>query len=225
MSQYPSPYQVPPYAPGPAGYDPYSPLLAPARRAGLLMIILGSVTAAYFVCNGAAFVVMPANQIFSTAAVPPGQQMPFSPQTMKTAGVAFSAVMLLVGVAMIVLGVMVRQNSGGAILTGLILSSILALMAGLFVLAMLVAGLTAPLMFVFACVLALPLALLILNLVWLAQAMRAGAQLRAAQAQYQAQYWQYQQHQQAYAQQPWQGPVPPPPPPTSSGGGEPPGVR
>ena len=220
MTQYPSPYHMPPYAMPSAAYDPASPLLAPARRAGLLMIILGSITAAYFLCNGAAFIVMPTDQLFAHSALPPGQEMPFTPETLKKAGVIFSSFMLLIGIAMIVLGVMTRHSSSAAIVAGIILSSILALLAGLFVLVMLVTGLTAPLMFAFACVLAIPLALLILNLFWLAQALRAIPQLRAMQAQYQAQFWQYQQNQQAYAQQPWYGgvpPPPPPPPPPSSG--------
>jgi hypothetical protein len=197
----------------PAAYDPSSPLLAPARRAGLLMIILGSITAAYFLCNGAAFIVMPTDQLFTHSTLPPGQEVPFTPETLKKVGVIMSSLMLIVGIAMIVVGVMTRQHSPGAIVAGIVLSSILALLGALCVLVMLVTGLSAPLMFAFACVLSIPVALLVLNLFWLAQALRAAPQLRAMQAQYQAQFWQYQQNQQAYAQPPWYGGVPPPPPP------------
>ena len=47
MSQYPQyPQYPPPYSPTPPGYGGYAPqspdqLLAPARRAGVLMIVLG----------------------------------------------------------------------------------------------------------------------------------------------------------------------------------------
>ena len=181
------------------------------------MIILGSVLAVYSLCNGASALVLPADRLLEANPLAHGDAGVVSPQTLKTVGVILSAVMLLVGIAMIVLGVLTRQNSSPAIVTGIILSSVMALLAGLFVLVMLVTGLTSPLMFGFACVLALPLALLILNVFWLAQALRARPQLRAMQAQYQSQFWQYQQTQQAYAQQqqPWYGGVPPPPPPTT----------
>jgi hypothetical protein len=231
MSQYPqfpSPYQAPPYAIHTPAYDPTSPLLAPARRAGLLMIILGSALAVYSLCNGVSALVLPADKLLEANPLARSDANVVSPQTLKTVGVVFSAVMLLVGMAMIVLGVLTRQNSSPAIVTGIILSSILALLAGVFVLVMLVTGLTAPLMFGLACVLAIPLALLILNLFWLVQALRAVPQLRAMHAQYQAQFWQYQQSQQAYAQQPWYGGAPPPPPPAQQQqqtGGRPDDVR
>jgi hypothetical protein len=58
-----------------------------------------------------------------------------------------------------------------------------------------------------------PLGVLVLQLVWLISALRAGSQLAMAQQQYQAQYWQYQQNMQAYG-----GYVPPQTPPPSAGG-------
>ena len=65
-----------------------------------------------------------------------------------------------------------------------------------------------------ACFVVVPLALLVLQLVWLIQAMRGADQTMAAQ--YAMQYWQYaQQQQQAYAHQQQPPPIYPPqqPPP------------
>jgi hypothetical protein len=234
MSQYPpSPYSYPMPYQTPAGYsyDPFGQHLGPARRAGILMIILGALVAVYAACNAIAMFAVPADQLMRNNPMMTKEAAQISPDVLKTTGVIVSVLILLVGLAKIILGVFVRRNSGGAIVGGLILTALVTVVVGLFAVTFAFAGLAAPPAFVVSCLLFIPLALLVLELVWLVQAMRAGTQIRAMQAQYHAQFHQYQQQQQAYAQQYGYGqpmqpqpqaqqpPASEPPPSTLSGGG------
>jgi hypothetical protein len=213
MTQYqPSPYSMP-YQPAPPigyTYDPYGQYLGPARRAGLLMIILGSLVAVYAVCNGTIMFALPADQLMRSNPMMTREAAQFSPDALKTIGVIVSILMLVVGIAKLVLGTFVRRNSSGAIVGGLVIAIGVTVVLGLLTLMCAIAGIAAPPVLIFACVMIVPLALVVLEMIWLVQALRAGSQIRSLQAQYQAQYHQYQQQQQAYAQQYGYAQQPPP---------------
>src|SRR4051812_36856777 len=165
MSQYPpSPYSVPYQYPVGYAYDPYGQYLGPARRAGLLMIILGALFAVYAACNGIAFFALPADQIMRNNQVFAKDAPQLDADTMKVLGVIFSTLVLVIGVAMIVLGVLVRRNNSAAIVTGLIIVGMVAAVTGLFTVICALAGIIAPPLFLAACGMCIPLALLVLQI-------------------------------------------------------------
>ena len=221
MSQYPwpSPYQ-PGYGPVP-GQDPVAHLLAPARRASWLSIILAVVLMACGACAGA-FYFLPLDQL------PPEQRAEFTRMeeqmraqtglSFRTAMAAAGAVMFVPALLLLVLGILVRNGSGGIAIALIVLTSLLLLL-GLLNLATSLPGVARnPSAAIGLCVVVIPVALLGLLLYFLIGAVRNAPQLRAVREQYQSQYWQHQQNQQTYGQ-PWQGaPPPPPPPPLDSGG-------
>lgn len=84
-----------------------------------------------------------------------------------------------------------------SLILALVLTGMLATGVGVSVVMSLFAG---PQAIVGSCILALPLAALILLMVWLIQALRARPQASAMQSQYAAYYQQYLQAQQAYHQ-------------------------
>ena len=227
MTQYPwpSPYQ-PGYGPVP-GQDPVAHLLAPARRASWLSIILGVLLLACGACAGA-FYLIPFDQL------PPESRAEYQradEQVRAQTGMGLrqsmglGAVILFVpALLLLVLGILVRNGGRGLSIT-LMVVTIVLLLLGLLNLASGVLGVARdPRAAVGLCFVVIPVALLGLLLYFLIGAVRNAGQLAAARAQHQSQYWQYQQSQQVYGQ-PWQGAPPPPPPPVPPEGGGPPGVR
>jgi hypothetical protein len=222
MSQYPSPYPAPgapqpqqvPAAPYGYNFDYYQPYgqptgdpLGPARRAGMLMYVLGGLLAVVGACNGVSSLATSPQQILQQQAefMPAGQQSPLSPEATRTMAVVFAVLTLGLGIGLILLGTWVRRGSLGAAWTGIVLTGGAVLLLLLMVLATIVAGASgSPILFVATCVFVIPLALFGLQLVWLIQAARAAprvAAMRNHQQNYQAQLWQYQQQQQQpYAQ-------------------------
>ena len=239
MSQYPPPSPPPqqPYF----GYPPPRPpspeeLLAPARRAGILMIVTGVLCVACGLCTA----YQARNFDPGAANLPPEvarqmeQQMTlFETQT----GMSFQKAMAAVGIVPLAVGAViggmgffVRGGSFGWIIAASVLVGMLLLGAGLILLIGLIQGLSAGPAFALAatCVYGVPFLLLALLLVWLIQAARASSRVALAKQQYQAQVWHYQQYQQAYlqqspqAQQPsstgmgYHNPAPPPAPPPAA---------
>jgi hypothetical protein len=137
--------------------------------------------------------------------------------------VIFSAIILLIGVIFIVCGALVRGGNHPATIVSLVITALMLLLAGLATIMFLIGAMISPMLLIGACVSAIPLSLLVLQLVWLIQAVRARGRLAAMHMQQQAQLWQYQQMQQSYGQggmygYPTQPPPPPPPPsPPSTG--------
>jgi hypothetical protein len=229
MSQYPwpSPYE-PGYGP-PPGYDPVAHLLAPARRASWLSIILAVVLMACGACAGA-FYFLPLDQL------PPEQRAEFARMDdqirAETGGMGLraamglgGAVLLVPALLLLVLGIAVRNGSGGVAIALIVLTSLLLLLGLLNLVTSLPGVARDPRAAVGLCVVVIPIALLGLLMYYLIGAVRSAPQLRAVRAQYQSQYWQHQQTQQTYGQ-PWQGaPPPPPPPPPPAGNSGPPDVR
>jgi hypothetical protein len=176
------------------------------------MIILGALIATYGTCNGVSALAVPAEKLLEQSRVFSGGREPqFSPNTFRTMAVVFSALFLAVGIAHIAIGIPLRRGSNSAIISGMVLTIILGAFLLLSMLICVVAGLVMPIAFAGVCVLSIPGAFLVLQMIWLMQARRANANLLAMQMQYQQQFWQYQQQQQSYGYGYPQPPTPAPP--------------
>lgn len=203
-SPYPGP-QVPQY---PYGYDPYGQMggvdvLAPARRAGIMLFIVGGLLCLLGACNGISGLMLDAQQLAESNQqfMPAGQASPIPPETMRILAIVFAAGTFLIGILLVGLGIPVRGGNRPATITALILASLITLVVGGFVLISLLAAIVSPLMLAFTCVTLVPLVLFGLLVMWLIQALRAaGPDVQARLQQQQAAYWQYAQQQQAYHQ-------------------------
>ena len=215
----PAPYTPPSqYA---AGYDYYqNDPLAPARRAGMLMYLIGGVgLLSSFCCigMGAMLPTLMAQQPEAFAEV---QQIPqATPEFIQRSLFIFGGIIFIGGIGLILLGRFVRDGSKGAIITSMVLSILATLLLVIWLLFSAATLLSPPGPHTFGlCFLIVPLALFILLVVWLISALRGVD--RAAAANYAMQYWQYAQQQQAYGQPPYPpqppSPSPPTPPPPAS---------
>jgi hypothetical protein len=234
-----------PYGYGYFGQHPLDQLLAPARRASVLMFIVAALLLACGLLAGAAGAVFASGDL---SQLPPDaaaqfrqmeQQLANMGLTVKGVFTGLAVIVAVVGVAMLVIGIVVRRGGMGAAIAGIILTCILALLAGLSVLSGIVevgrghAGAA-----VGVCMWGVMLAVLIFLLVWLFGAARNAGQVNAVRAQYgdPSAYGatpQYPQGQPGYPQPPppqqwppppqgpghqggWGQPPPPPPPPPSA---------
>ena len=241
MSQYPSPYSPPPdpqqytYTQanyGNYGHNPYeAELLRPARRAGLMMSILGGLMFLAGVCCVGMGLAFPWDQLLAQQPAM-GQQlqealggMPVE-QAMRIVATTIGVVGLVFGIAQVVLGIFVRRGSLGAAVTGIVVVCLVLLYPVLMLVSTpFTIGKQGPReVGANLCMATLWLLVYGLLLAWLIQAARATGRIREWRASYQAQYAQYQAqyraYQQAYAQQsyggyqpPQQQPPPSPPPP------------
>ena len=226
--------QPPPYSPQqlpyghPGGYPPEPPrspeqLLAPARRAGTLMIVVGALS----VLCGLYFAWWSGNFDATSAGLPPEMQRQFQQQVELTerqaGGMKFRTIILVMGIVPLVVGAVlgglgfyVRGGSLGTIITGIVIVAGVLLVTGIALLAGVVqSGAMGGPVFAAAaiCIYGVPFALTLMLMVWLVQAARAASQVVMARRQYQAQMGQYQQYQQAYLQQ---GQAPSQPPASSA---------
>jgi hypothetical protein len=210
-------------------YDPAAQLLAPARRAGLMMIIVGALLMACSLCLGIFARVGPVNEVISRSGIDLSQataELKMTPEELVRAvytGMAVAS--LVVGVVFLLLGIFVRRGGMGSIVTSIIFSVLAALILVVQVLAGLVnvarapgptsiSGLLVSLAF---------FGLFGLNLLFLFQAARASGSIRDARMHYQMQMWQYHQQMQMYGQAGYgypQAPMQPPPPPPPNATGE-----
>lgn len=221
MTQYPSPYSPPPYPPQgyvtAYGYGPSEDLFAPARRAGILMIVLGALTIVIGLCMGLGGAMLP--QMMDQ--MPADQRQMFDqmqqqlPPSITLSGIflVFACVMVVVGLLYIVLGLFTRRGGLGIVITSIVLTTLVSLV----LLVSTIGSLTHPGQAMGACTTVIALALFVLLLAWLVQAARATSRISQMQADYQAQYQQYLRAQQMYGQQGYGygAPQAPPPPPAS----------
>jgi hypothetical protein len=199
----------------PGYYAPYPiDLLRPAKRAGLLMIIIGAVTVMLAMC------MVGVGQLLKSMAVPPElaaqiQQLESKGITVGEYFAVVGGIFLIFAIAEIVLGIFVRLGKTIAIILSMIGTSIVLILLALTILFAILGSLSqaGPQMIFGAILWFVPLVLLGLQLMWLIGASRGNSRVALAQQQYQAQYWQYQQNMQAYS---GYGQLPPPPiqPPT-----------
>jgi hypothetical protein len=197
----------------PYAADPYAAASAPARRAGVLMIVMGALTLAFGMCSGIGLV-LPEELVKQQLEIMPATpDRPMTIDSLRRQSLISLILLVGAGIPMIVIGVFVRRAGKAALITGIVIASLAILFLGLSAISALALATRSPVMVLSACVTAIPLALFILLLVWLIQAVRGASGLQQMQSAYQQQYWQYQQQQQAYGL-PGQGfpPQPPPPP-------------
>jgi hypothetical protein len=211
MSQYQPPYVPPPNTP-----LPYQPMthepLAMARRASVLMFVLGGLMLAMGACNALSSALVPAQQLIENQQkIMPNGEVPFSAEVFKTMSIIAGVLMVVCGCVYIALGSSVRGGSKGSTIASVVITSVLLLFVGLMLLACLIGGLAQPALLVMVILPAVPFALLTMLLIWLVRALRASQatpQYSAQQMQYAAQYW---QHQQQVQQSGGYGYAPPPP--------------
>ena len=187
MSQYPDPgsYTYPPY-----GYNPYGPdPQAPARRAGMLMFVLGVLMMLGGMCLFGFGWAYPLDKL-------PPEQAQLIQQMEKESGIEAQQVFIAMGVAvalpsllLLILGLFVRRGGMGSIVTSMVLVGLMILVEAIYVLMGLLQtirgqeGAAAGL-----CMLIVPLVLLIVLMVMLIQAARNAGQVRAARL-YAQPYW------------------------------------
>ncbi|HLL88093.1 MAG TPA: hypothetical protein VK324_02205 [Tepidisphaeraceae bacterium] len=224
------PYQPPPppqfqqYQP--AGYYGFPPGFgpdpaAPAKRAGVLSIVLGVLALLAGTCLGAvAFV--PLDQMDAQTQ----RQFDRIQAELDRAGVTFQAMFLMMGllaaapgVALIVVGFLVRRGTRGVVVTALIMTGLLLLLIASATIAAVVEVARNPTAAIGLVVYLVPLGLLALQLVWLVQALRNTSLVAARRQQLAAAYWQQPPYGPAtpypggYGQPYGHGYGPPPPPP------------
>lgn len=211
MSQYPSPYSPPPGGyPQQMYWDPARDLLAPARRASILMFVYGGLM---LLCGGctlanAAFLRSP-ETVRQVRESLPNLELPSPRETAISA-----AVLLVTAIGFIALGAWVRNGRRGALITSMVFVGLILLyQAGGLILSVAAGADPAALGISLCFSVVLVIAPMVLLLVWLIQALRNSRQVDGAQA-YAQQYWQYAQQ---YQQQ--QG-YPPPPPGQAHGYGQ-----
>ena len=205
MSYFPQPGPYgPPQPPTPMDWGGYpagaTDLLGPARRAAVLMWVLGVVLLLLGGCLGAL-----------GAGMPTLRQQPQFEQALRQLetqapgdllGMLFvimGVVTSVVAVAYIVLGFFTRRGGLGAIITSLVLSGLVAAYLVLNTVVSLASGAGG---LGGACIGVIGLALHGVLITWLIQAVRASARVRALQAQYAAQPWPAPQSPQAYGYPP-----------------------
>ncbi len=224
---YQSPYSPPPPAQAVAAYyDPLATLSAPARQSSNLLFVLGIL--ALFLALGAGLFSM-----INTNSLPPEQKTvleDFESKTHQSFQVMMrsaSVMTLVIGAALIGLGIFVRRGKRPAIVAALLLTGLLVLLLALNILGSFSVG-SGPSVVLSLCMLAIPAILLVWLIRQLVAALRnAGAMADYQQQQYAAQWWQYQQqyaaqwaqyqeqlyHSQLQQQQHPQSALQPPPPP------------
>jgi len=211
LTQYPNPYPPPPGAPGFDYYRPMPPRdpLAPAKRASVMLFVLGGLAVLGGLCIGTIVWIMPLDQVINQAKdslspqqlsqLPPGMSLEHLVRIVYTVlavlGVGF-------GVLLLGLGPAVRRGRRGATITAIVLFVLVGLfcLLNLFSALLQLAGgsaATAIASLVFVAVLG---AVVILALVFLFQAIRVSGYAAWHQQQMQAHYWHHQQQQAAYSQ-------------------------
>src|SRR5262249_13476572 len=146
------------------GYDPYYPYLAPSRRAGLMMILMGSLMLLSSLCCGVV--------LLAPVELMQQQLNVMQQQTNQTLSIEMIRIGAIVtglflagcGLPLIVLGTFVRRGSSGATIAGIVITCIVILLSAF--------------MTVGSRMMIVPLALFVLQLIWLIKALRSGAALR-----------------------------------------------
>jgi low affinity Fe/Cu permease len=221
---YPQPYYAPQM---PQYYGAPIDALRPARRASLLMFIVGPVMLLLATClfsMPAMMNAMPGPQVDQLRARFAAQ----SPLSLETVCRVFSVVCAVPGLALIVLAFFVR---GGGKIPAVLSCVVVGLIAVVLAINLIgsLAQASDPNVLPGVCFIVVALAVIVLQFVWLIQATIASGRVQLAQQQFAAQYWQYQQTMQAYAnagygyQTPQQSSPATPPPPGATPADQPPG--
>src|SRR5262245_46932126 len=128
MSQYPSPYPGPTaYYPAPYTNELSLRYLAPARRASVLMFVIGGLGICCGVCCGLVGQIAPVAQIIQHSGIDLSQldQAGISPTTfVRIIYGVMAGGTLVVSILFITLATFVRRGSTAAIITSIVLSAI-----------------------------------------------------------------------------------------------------
>lgn len=202
VSQYPPPYQQPTY-PNQGPFDFYRPAanpLGPARRASVLMFVLGGLG---LMCG--AFITF-RGIIATPEMIAQGMNSDqlhvidstWGRNALRGITIAMGVFCLLPSILYAIMGYWVRSGKMASVVLSIVLTGFTSLLVLLGLLSVVVAGGGDPAALLGAfCMMGIPLVLCIMLLVWLIQAMRAAPAVAAQQQQFQAQYWQSMQQQQA----------------------------
>jgi hypothetical protein len=207
-----SPTYSPGYSPGYSpqyGFWPYyltppEALLGPARRASLMLFLLGGLLLLAMTCMGASVIGETdealAKGIEDMRQVSPEAAAIYTPQILRTAQGAMAVMIGLLGLTAIILGVVVRSGSRASSITALVLVVLPTLCVALLTLCTLVGG---PAMFLaVVAFMLIPFILSAMTISFLIGAIRAAGQVDAARRQMYAIHQHQQMQYQAYAQQP-----------------------
>jgi hypothetical protein len=198
MSQYPVGYD-PQYSFWPYYQATPQQLLAPAKWAGVLMIVLGVIVLLIATCSGASSYIASDKELLEQLEQFPKQEqaVTFSPTTMRTINLVMVGIMGVYGIGLMVLGAWVRSGR----LLPVILSLASIVLPLLFMMCMFLASFTlgAAGVIAFVVIAFFPLVLMIACLVFLIRA--AGNTSKIAQSQQQMTAMYQQQMQQYYAHQ------------------------
>lgn len=202
-------------------YDPARAALAPARRASLLMFILGGFLALGGLCFGGMALALPA--------IPAAERAEFDKleqEAMASAGVSFrtlvfvlAAVLSLPGLILLTQAFFVRRGGLAAVIGAIVVTLICTLVALLFLASGLWASAQGEMQMILGTlIMGLGLVALITLAAFLFQAAKAAPGIAAMRVYAQQLYWQHQQSAHYYAPPPPSGyvPAPPPPPPLAA---------
>jgi hypothetical protein len=222
MSQYPSPYTPPP-SPNYGGYDfnYYQPMqdpLAPAKKASIMLYVLGALVLLPSMCCGLVGLSIPTMIAQQPAAFSELSASGMTPQAMQTVLIVGGVVGLLIAVAMIVLGRFVRRGSAAPAVTAIVLVALIGLYLLLNAIGLLVMKMPPAQVVMGMAITVLGLVLIGMLILWLIQAVMAAPRVALMKNQYQQQMWQYQQQQQMYQQRAYAAQQQQPPTPPSDGG-------
>ena len=211
MPAYPPTY-APDYTAGYSpqyGFWPYyltppEALLGPARRASLMLFLLGGLLLLATTCIGASVIGQTdetlAKALDDMKQVSPDAAAMYTPKMLRSVQGAMAVMIGLLGITAIILGVVVLSGSRASAITALVLVLLPTLGVALFTLVTLVGGLG---MFVaVAALMLIPFALSAMTISFLIGAIRAAGQVDAARRQMRAMHQHQQMQYQAYAQQP-----------------------
>lgn len=202
MSQYPPPYQQPPY-PNQGPFDFYRPAanpLGPARRASVLMFVLGGLglmCGAFITFGGLVLTPEMIAQSPNSAQFHEFETQ-FSGISIRAAVIAMGILFLLPSILYAIMGFFVRSGKMASVVLSLVLTGITVLLSLFGLLSVVIGATQNPASLPGGlCMTGIPLVLCITLLVSLIQALRAAPAIGAMQQQFQAQYWQSMQQQQA----------------------------
>jgi hypothetical protein len=221
-------YPQPPYPSPPvnygypgAGTDP----LAPARRASVMMAVVGGLVMAFGLCQIVASMLVPADEVLksqqSLLSKSGGQAVPMPTlKRIQTIALVAQGLLALCGVALLALCFPARRGSRPATIAAIIFSGVLGAFALLAVLGSLFASIVAPALLVMSCAAVALATMLVIQLIWLFQSLGATSRMQEARAQYLAYYSQYRHVQEPPPMNEWSYGYPtrsPPPPEPRTG--------
>ncbi len=230
MSQYPNPYQQPPpqqpYPPQggpgqPMGYGSYPQqmypdLLAPARQASILMLVLGAFGLLCGLCMGLVGM-MPVEKMLAEQGKPIPQMPPgVTIHDVQRMATYYAVVAVPLGIFQIITGIFIRRGRAGAAVVGIVLASLNMLFFAINAIGAIIYHQGIASAFISALIGAAYGWMLALCI----KVRRNAPHVGQLQASYQAQYWQHMQQMQAnqaaynaagYGQSAYTAPAAPPP--------------